>query len=115
MECDGMRESTSRNQANGSMPHRLQEATKLRKTAAGSRANHLVRRRWRKLQKAQRDVQIGAKRLCTRGDRLQRHHPVRIARPVGDQNESRAHSTTAPAERFRIQEIVRNCAAQRCL
>ena len=34
MKCDGMRESTSRNQANGSTPHRLQEAMKLRKTAA---------------------------------------------------------------------------------
>jgi len=29
-----MRESTSRNQANGSTPHRLQEAMKLRNTAA---------------------------------------------------------------------------------
>ena len=29
-----MRESTSRNQANGSTPHRLQEAMKLRSTAA---------------------------------------------------------------------------------
>ena len=29
MECAGMRESTSRNQANGSTPHRLQEAMKL--------------------------------------------------------------------------------------
>jgi putative transposase len=29
MECAGMRESTSRNQANGSTPHRLQEAIKL--------------------------------------------------------------------------------------
>src|SRR5215475_9389592 len=34
MECAGIRESTSRNQANGSMPHRLQEAMKLRNTAA---------------------------------------------------------------------------------
>jgi hypothetical protein len=34
MECAGMRESTSRNQANGSTPHRLQEAMKLRNTAA---------------------------------------------------------------------------------
>jgi hypothetical protein len=34
MECDGMRESTSRNQANGSTAQRLQEATKLRNTAA---------------------------------------------------------------------------------
>src|SRR4051794_2423048 len=33
-ECAGMRESTSRNQANGSTPHRLQEAIKLRNTAA---------------------------------------------------------------------------------
>jgi hypothetical protein len=34
IECAGIRESTSANQANGSMPHRLQEATKLRNTAA---------------------------------------------------------------------------------
>src|SRR5436305_3608823 len=34
MECAGMRESTSRNQANGSTPQRLQEAMKLRSTAA---------------------------------------------------------------------------------
>jgi len=34
MECAGIRESTSRNQANGSTPHRLQEAMKLRNTAA---------------------------------------------------------------------------------
>jgi hypothetical protein len=34
MECAGTRESTSRNHANGSTPHRLQEAMKLRKTAA---------------------------------------------------------------------------------
>jgi len=34
MECAGMRESTSWNQANGSTPQRLQEATKLRSTAA---------------------------------------------------------------------------------
>jgi hypothetical protein len=34
MECAGMRESTSPNQANGSTPHRLQEAIKLRNTAA---------------------------------------------------------------------------------
>ena len=34
MECAGMRESTSRNQANGSTPQRLQEAMKLRNTAA---------------------------------------------------------------------------------
>ena len=34
MECDGIRESTSWNQANGSTPHRLQEAMKLRNTAA---------------------------------------------------------------------------------
>ena len=32
-----MRESTSRNQANGSMPDRLQEAMKLRNTAAVGR------------------------------------------------------------------------------
>src|SRR5262252_7849748 len=32
--CDGMRESTSRNQVNGSTPQCLQEATKLRRTAA---------------------------------------------------------------------------------
>jgi hypothetical protein len=34
MEWAGMRESTSWNQANGSTPHRLQEAMKLRNTAA---------------------------------------------------------------------------------
>src|SRR5688572_1670675 len=34
MECAGMRASTSLNQANGSMPDRLQEAMKLRNTAA---------------------------------------------------------------------------------
>ena len=34
MECAGMRESTSWNHANGSTPHRLQEAMKLRSTAA---------------------------------------------------------------------------------
>ena len=34
MECPGVRESTSWNQANGSTPDRLQEATKLRSTAA---------------------------------------------------------------------------------
>jgi hypothetical protein len=34
MEWPGMRESTSRNQANGSTPARLQEAMKLRNTAA---------------------------------------------------------------------------------
>jgi hypothetical protein len=34
MECTGIRESTSRNQVNGSTPHRLQEAMKLRNTAA---------------------------------------------------------------------------------
>jgi hypothetical protein len=33
-----MRESTSRNQANGSTPDRLQEAMKLRNTAAGREA-----------------------------------------------------------------------------
>src|SRR5579864_7806412 len=34
MECAGIRDSTSLNQANGSTPHLLQEATKLRSTAA---------------------------------------------------------------------------------
>ena len=34
MEYAGTRESTSRNHANGSTPHRLQEAIKLRSTAA---------------------------------------------------------------------------------
>ena len=34
MECAGTRDSTSRNQANGSTPHPLQEAMKLRNTAA---------------------------------------------------------------------------------
>jgi len=34
VECHGMRESTSRNQADGSTSQRLQEATKLRSTAA---------------------------------------------------------------------------------
>src|ERR1019366_5254535 len=34
MECAVMRESTSWNHANGSTPHRLQEAMKLRSTAA---------------------------------------------------------------------------------
>jgi hypothetical protein len=34
MECAGMRESTSLNQAKGSTPHRLQDATKLRSTPA---------------------------------------------------------------------------------
>jgi hypothetical protein len=34
MECAGMRESTSRNQANGSTPHRLQEVMKLREFPA---------------------------------------------------------------------------------
>ena len=34
MECAGMRESTSWNHANGSTPHRLQDAMKLRSTAA---------------------------------------------------------------------------------
>jgi hypothetical protein len=34
MECAGMRESTSQNQANGSAPDRLQEAMKLHNTAA---------------------------------------------------------------------------------
>jgi hypothetical protein len=34
MECAGMRESTSRNRANGSTPDRLREAMKLRNTAA---------------------------------------------------------------------------------
>ncbi len=34
MQCAGMRESTSRNQANGSTPDHLQDATKLRNTAA---------------------------------------------------------------------------------
>lgn len=34
MECEVIRESTSRNQANGSTPHRLQEPMKLRNTAA---------------------------------------------------------------------------------
>ena len=34
MECAGVRESTLRNQANGSTPHRLPEAKKLCNTAA---------------------------------------------------------------------------------
>src|SRR5579863_4160308 len=53
MECAGMRESTSCNQANGSTPHRLQEAIKLRNTAAVAAEEGPVAA-------AQRDIAVGS-------------------------------------------------------
>lgn len=53
-----MRESTSRNQANGSTPHRLQEPMKLRNTAAVLPPPSLPKKCL--VAAAQRDVTVGS-------------------------------------------------------
>ena len=60
IECVAMRESTSRNHANGSTPHRLQEAMKLRNTAAVLPPPSLRGRSSCRVAAAQRDIAVGS-------------------------------------------------------